>query len=1169
MGVVNLYRGLNSDREIYNINGKLKDNIDLDWDHVEFINPSNINKDYEVKDNDVLIIQEHPSGVTAFVVTAIVLGVVTLGVGIGVGIYAYQQIKKAQREMEEALKRIGKDNRQKDVSTIPQLGDARNEKAEGNNAPLILGRHIFAPYFLSEPYMRPAGEDGIDLYWYGTFLCGQDGLNFEKIRNGNIDLVTLTGNQAQSGKFVFQNPGGDNPPFYDSQNFIEIIQKGYNPTESIFEQKWVDSLDSMIEIGRKPKDNAEIIEDIFIDDMGADPIIRETSRFPMRAEIEIFIDGLHGWDSENGVATDATVNISLEWSVDQISWTPISGWYNRSITRNKVQQLRFLAEINFPSSIYKKAGDPVFIRATRNSRLHTGGYRDRVYLNAIRTQQYNPRTSTIYSLIPAKNINDRIKDRFCRLGIKIKVNKNTQEFLDRFNFIGSMTGRVWNNGWSVEKVKTSNSAAVLLELITGLIHNPSKHKDSEIDLKSFGRLYEYCNNQEVKIADEGIIKINLECNGVLTSGTRKIDVIKQILATCDGGLYVNEFGKLEVYSDIPQITPIALLNPQRIVKMVDQRSLERKADGYAVEFIDQESGWIQVTHRILRPKILINPGLNTYTPIKLDFTTSYYQAMWHARRMMAKEIHRPGELKMQTGKEGRYFKPGSLIKVQHERFKIGIGSGEITELIVDGDYVIGLKLMERFDIASDRDYWIEYYVVDVDRNHVVTKQIQSVGQYTDRLMFTAPIHKNSNDVPVFGNILSAMHGEGFSTKVWEAKRYIVSDLSENEVGYDLSLVEYAEDIYTTTSIDEIPDRVSSIISPAPRVYDSVNDRQLTMENRIPSSRDISNITNNIVNETVPNLVTRAPRYRGVFSVRGTINSEGKGQIGGEIMNLGDWVLYLGADEAGWRDGYCYRWNGVWSEIPMSETAPYMAALADITSGRPNGAFSNLFVNRLFVNALIANMIGAKNIVVNTNGSIQSENYTAGVSGFIIRANGTAEFNDITLRNNINAVGGTFNAINVTSGTFDNITVGAESLLRGRINVGNLICDYDTNSMRTFSYPPGTTTETILSDVTTWLGIPEDPRFTIIPDDGYYGSSKVIQVIFLRTPFGYSMYIYTTAGLVIAAGKIDQPLWLQIGTGDIKMRFVNLPLSAGAGAIGTAYRKPTGNANESYVVIKDS
>jgi len=953
MGIVNLYKGLESEKEIFHFSGKLKDNLDLDWEHTQIIkNGEKLSPDYELQENEVLIIQEIPGITTA----ALVLGIITLVVGIGVGIYAYSQAQKAKREMEDALKRIGKDNKQKDVSSIPQLADARNERVDGKNIPIILGKHLFAPYYLSEPYMRPGGEDGVDLYWYGSFIVGQSGLCFEKIRNGTTNLLTLSGNIPQRGKFSFQNPGGTNPPFYTPENFIEIVQKGNESainqfTEPVFEQKWSDSLESTVELGRKKKDNAKIgiIENgvfkadengMFIDDNGEEPIIRPTARFPMRAEIEIRLDGLYSWDSENGVATPASVGLMFEWSKNGVdNWqniplsvndsyiretilasksiaewvnqvipnTPANGqildysmalqnggfygsnainlivfekisersgeegsytysllyritfvntgiWQivksssgttatieedvriygaptvggNNYITRARAVQMRFLAEVNFPSSVYTKGGDPVYIRATRKTMMHTGTYRSSVYLTAIRTKQYNPEKSTASQLIAAKNINERVVDKFCRMGIKVKANINTQEFMDRFNVITSMVGRTWNNGWSSTKTKTSNSAAVLLELITGLIHNPSKHADQELDLNTFGKLYEFCASRKVEIEGQGLQNLTLECNGVLTSGTRKIDVINSILATCDGGLYINEFGKLEVYFEDTQTIPIALLNRQRIVSMIDHRSLDRKTDGYTVEFIDQEADWAQRTYRILRPNIAVNPGLNTYSPIKLDFTTGYNQAMWHARRLLAKEKHRPGEVKLQMGKEGRYCKPGSLIKVQNERFKIGLDSGEIVSLVKSGDQIVGLKLMEKFDISRERDYWVEYYVVDEERNHVVTKQIQSVGEFTDTLLFTVPIETDSN-IPEYGNILSAMYGERTTIpKVWEAKRYIVTDLSENSKGYDLTLAEYAEDIYRTGPIQ---DRISSILSTPPMEFtdQQLRDYQLLLE----------------------------------------------------------------------------------------------------------------------------------------------------------------------------------------------------------------------------------------------------------------------------------------------------------------------------------------------------
>jgi len=1135
MGIVNLYRRLNSEREIFNFNGKIRDNLDLDWNYALITkNGEKLTPDYELQENEVLTVQQTPGLVAA----AIILGVVSLGVGIGVGVYAYEQAKNAQKEMEEAVAKIKKANSQKDVASIPQLADGRNEKIDGKNVPIILGKHLFAPYFLSDPYMKPEGEDGADLYWYGTFLVGQNGLCFEKIRNGVTELVTFTEDEPQqvNDRRFIRPPNydpADPPPFYDPENYIDIVQKGNEETsnsftETVFEERWADSLGGSVELGRKKIDNAKtgnVINGafkpdengIFTDDDGAEPVIRETARFPMLAEIEIsFPDGLFGWDSKNGIATPASVGVKLEWSKDGKSgWLdiPISfpdensltetetipasrnvadwvdqmipaspgygrtlshtmtlpnggsyggsplmfilfekelrqentsqglTWFTRRritfvyedskktvkasgtiggqviiygtssagnarIARARAAQMRFIFSVTFPPSVYSKAGDPVFIRATRLTRMHTGSYRDRVYLTAIRTRQYNPNTSNTTQLIAAKNINERYKDKFCRMGIKLKVNKNTQEFMDRFNVIASMTGRTWNGQWSTDKTKTSNSAAVLLELITGLIHDTSKHKDTELDQKimgnktvygyTFGKLYEYCANRSVRIEGQSLPQnFTLECNGVLTSGTRKIDAIQSILATCDAGLYVNEFGKLEVYYEDYQVTPIALLNNQRLISMVDQRSLERKSDGYTVEFADQEADWTQKTHRILRPRVKVNPGLNTYSPMKLDFTTSYNQAMWHARRLLAKEEFRPGEIKCTVGKEGRYYKPGSLIKVQNERHKIGLGSGEIIQLIKNGNQIVGLKLMERFDISKDRDYWIEYYVVDEDRNFIVQKQIQSVGEYTDRLMFTVPIDLDDEgdrtNAPVFGNILSTLYAEGLNTgRVWESKRYIVTDLSENQNGYDLSLAEYAEEIYSDSEMKEIKERQSSILSAPPMVL-ADQERRLQAElikalQEQTSPPNIDRIASQVFDrEYEDNIYSSvgklSPRYRGGFYVIG-LND---GTINNEIMNLNDWVSYLGTTGQ-WENGYCYQWTADgWKKVIVNadNMGKYTTAIHDLCKGAPNGYFSILFCKTIVtVDALIENLYMQRGIVQG-GGVLQSKNYIPDVSGWLL------------------------------------------------------------------------------------------------------------------------------------------------------------------------------------------
>jgi len=973
MGTVNVFRGLDTIKDVYTFNGVIKENLSLNWDYVKIFKGSEeLTPDYCVKNDDIVLVVEYPEGITT---ALIVIGIVSLGVAIGFGVYSYIKIKQAEKEMQDALKRIGKTNKQSDVSSIPQLSGGRNEKADGKQSPLIIGRHLFAPYYLSDPYMRPSGEDGEDLYWYAAFIAGQNGLCFEKVRNGATDLVALSGEIAQKGKFFFESGAGE--AFYDQENFIEIVQKGETDlnefTDPIFEEKWVDALESTAEIGRKKREGAKVEDDIWLGDEGPEPVIRESARFPMRVEIELFIDGLHGWDSENGVETAATIEVKIEWSMDNSqTWhtVGIDGWNQTLLTRAKSKQMRFLAIIDLPASIYSIDGKPVIIRATRMCRMHAGSYRDRVYLSAIRTKQYNPKESSIFELVPAKNINPLIVDKFCRFGVKIKANVNTEDALDKFNIVASMTGRVFeNNQWSANKVKTSNPAAVALEILTGLTHEPSRYSDNDINLQSFAELYNFCLRQEAKIEGEGIRALSLEANGVVTGSVRKIDLLKAVLATCESGLYINEYGKFIVYFDDYQSTPVGLLNPQRIVKMTEQRSLAKKVDGYKVEFVNADADWSADTHRILRPRVELRPGENTYTTVKLEYTTSYYQAMWLTRRMMAKEILRPGELKVTVGKEGRYYKPGSLIKVQHERFKIGIGSGEIIEVLQEGGLITGFKLMEHFDILSDRDYFIEYYVVDEERNHVVhpepeivgmpetvqrTMKLQSVGERTNVLMLSTPVPADNFYLPNFGDILSVIPGEptGIAGKIYESKRYLVSDLSENPQGFDLSLVQYDDEIYRTTSIDQIPEYRSSIMSAVPKIYDNYERKPLDGE---PGQGQPNNVS---VTQVISEV---SPRYRGAYAAPGNV----EGKIGGRKMNAGDYIMYTGsnANAAGvtWTAAFIYQWSGtIWKKLEREGNyEKYLDGISDLTSDTSEGIFSTAFIRNLFVQTLNAEWVNIR------------------------------------------------------------------------------------------------------------------------------------------------------------------------------------------------------------------
>jgi len=1209
MGIVNVRKGLGSEIETYSFNGSIRDNLNLNWEYAEiYMGSEKLDPDYTVKEDDLIIIQEYPEGTgTGSTGWDIFLGVITGG--IYTGIIAYNKAKEAEKDLQRALDRLKNQKNQGEQETIPWLAGGRNERALGKQVPIILGRHLFTPYFLSDPYLKPSGTDGEDLFWYGTFICGQTGLVIEQIRNGSTKLLGFSDTQKQT---IIDRPfytpdnynSDDPPPFCDPENRVEIIQDRYfsdmggNP---IFDQKWVDSLESSVELERKKTNNqtrkqaakvraeaaqeelilalasgdsariaaaraevaaanlelvqATIENSNDILDGGDEPVIRESAKFPMRLEVEIFVDGLCGWDSNNSVETTADIEISLKWGTSNSnisnSFDDITGWTasanGHKLSRKTSKQMRFIAYVDLATKgIYNtesaiKLGSPVYVQAVRKTPMRTGGYRDRVYISAIRTKLYSPDRSSPNNLVEAKNLNKKLSDKLCRIGIKLKVNKNTEKALDKFNIVASMTARTWDGvQWSSNKVKTSNPAAVALEVLTGLIHELSEYRIdpdpaiSEIDLKSFGRLYEFCERQQVNIEGSTVpvSESGLQANGVIASASRKIDVLKSILTLCEAGLYVNEFGKIIVYYDDYQTTPIALLNPQRIVKMQESRNLNRRAEGYKVDFIDEDADWTQDTKEILRPGEDENNLENTFTPIKFDLTTSYKQAMWKARRLMAKEILRPGETTVSVGKEGRLYSPGSLIKVQHEGFKIGLGSGEIIEVLREGDYITGFRLMERFDISIYRDYFIEYFVVNENDHHVVEPlegiygqpspqilKLQSVGEYTDTLMLSTPIPADSFYTPEMFNILSVMYSETGTNnteekdgilyyKIYESKRYLVTGLNPTQQGYDLTLVQYDDEIYKTTTIDKIPAYKSSILSKPPGVYDSYG--------RKPTDSDPGQglIDPPALAQIVPPIITRiTPRYRGAASVADFENTGIISTNHGDdlIMNGGDYVMFNGnatGSNPHWRPTYMYQWDaaeGRWYELDESVNwDKYLDGVSDLTAGAPRAVFSTAFIKELFAQTVNADLVRARmrlqvgedNSHIEINGQsnvIKSSNYDPDTpaeerQGFIINGNGEAEFNNVSARGHIEADSGY-----IKNASIDNVTIGIEALFTGSIVSGPLTLTNETPISGQIDYGIGTSARTIVTGEANRFGLSGydiDVRRTII---GTYNSRNIIQI----------------------------------------------------------------------------
>ena len=105
------------------------------------------NYNYVLQEKDMVTIRLTPNGMTALIVTAIIVSVLAVGAGVVGGILAYNAREAAEKAKAE-LEKMKKLSNKPDIDNRPFLRGASNTLATGNNQPYIIGRHFFTPYLL-------------------------------------------------------------------------------------------------------------------------------------------------------------------------------------------------------------------------------------------------------------------------------------------------------------------------------------------------------------------------------------------------------------------------------------------------------------------------------------------------------------------------------------------------------------------------------------------------------------------------------------------------------------------------------------------------------------------------------------------------------------------------------------------------------------------------------------------------------------------------------------------------------------------------------------------------------------------------------------------------------------------------------------------------------------
>ena len=840
----------------------LRDQIkEVDWSqYVILANGRKVSPDYTPVDDDFLMMRRIP-GSTAVIAWVAIISAVVAGIASGVSIYKAKMQQKKLRELQEAM------SARDDVSNIPWLQGASNAIATGKSQPYIIGRHLFTPYLLQQSFYKISGADGINQDVYITL---EGGFGPQAIRQIKADDVMLYdfGNQTtpQRGS-AYRPPSGLFKYFSGiNDNFIQIEQNralgssGSTISSDFYIKHAVEEPNVMLpwredcEQWQATK-TEEYTERVWIGDEDhgwwrnvkrtrtvtyTDGEIKtETKKFTLdpcakNVEICIMFNGLCQY-SDSGKKQSHTRNIGFRYSTNGgSSWSPLDvgggstsgGYYVVSWTKSSTSQLRYVKSHTFTWAQGKAAqtsGVPIMIEVTNRDKKSTakGGAYEDAYVQWVQSEIFDAEKSKAAdSFVNCKVLEDKEAAYSTIIALKLRASSENEGKLGKINVITSGAARTWNGAaWSSSKSATSNPASWLLEVLTSSIHPASQYADSEIDLASFGTLYEFCQTNGFSV------------DYVITQGQKKSQILEAICNVCRCMLYRNIYGKIAVAIDKEKENAVALLNAQNILGVEITKSFARRTDGIKLSWVDASSGYSQAETICMRPGVTRTAD-SIIREMDVQGITGYDHLMKYARYIMASETLRPKTVRVRTGAEGVYYTPYSKILMQDDSLRVGLGNATIRSVVTSGGNIVGLKLNEYIDLDDEHDFGVIINCVSDDYCSQLAKQITAPQGHSrvDEILFETPFSVDSSVIPHAGDVLSYGYlGEGGEFDSISSP-YIITGIEPGENEVTLNLLDYNPDVYTTGDYGEYVPNITRktepytpVIIPPPETSADVED----------------------------------------------------------------------------------------------------------------------------------------------------------------------------------------------------------------------------------------------------------------------------------------------------------------------------------------------------------
>jgi sulfur carrier protein ThiS len=405
-----------------------------------------------------------------------------------------------------------------------------------------------------------------------------------------------------------------------------------------------------------------------------------------------------------------------------------------------------------------------------------------------------------------------------KTAVVIQATDQLNGVVDQFNAIVTTVCKDWDVDTQTWIVRATQNPASLFRHVLQGNGMAQPLVDSRIDLEALQDWHEFCEEKGFRF------------NMVRDFASSVWDALADV-ASAGRAAPTQIDGKWSVVIDRTQANPVSFITPRNSSEFKAEKFFLNPPDGWRIRFPNEQQGYTFDERRVYRNGFT-DENATKFESLELPGVTDPDQIYRLGRLRIAQGLNQPERWTFKQDMEYLTYKRGDRVCITHDVMLVGLKSGRIKGLVLDGTDITGFVLDEEVTMEDGQTYGIAIRTLF---NAKVTAQIVTVAGTSNAITLSAPIAGTGSPAEpavAIGDIF----GFGlFGSESDDATIISISPATNFQA--QVIAIPYREAIYSadTEEIPEFVTRVTPLVAiPAPVVRTVVSDESVMIVNALGS-----------------------------------------------------------------------------------------------------------------------------------------------------------------------------------------------------------------------------------------------------------------------------------------------------------------------------------------------